>query len=215
MALAASRRGEPTAILSESVSARQLRGRLVLLEAHVNGYRVSAGLVSPEDRLALASANERIAWRSLSLYTRSRISAADINEHVHVYSPWLLIADLQPRPIEAPASHDYFSTLALGAQHLARLAHEHHVAVVVRLTLPLGHGRPNRRELPGQGAYAEAFDTVLLLHRGDDDDESTSAASAEAPARVAEVQVVRHGNKDMVPTHVKLHFDQRYASFVD
>ncbi|MBN1960554.1 MAG: hypothetical protein JW841_06380 [Deltaproteobacteria bacterium] len=216
IALSACKRGESTAILSESVSARQMRGRIVLLEAKVNGYRVSAGLISPEDRIAIASANERLPWQFVHIYARNRISAADIHEHIKTYRPWYLLADLQPRPEVNPVTHDPVTALALGVENLKTIARQHHVAIVVRYTMPIAHGRPNRGELPGLGAYAEAFDTVLLLHRGDDaDDEMSLEPPATLPGRIAEVQIVRHDGKDCSPIHIKLHFDQRYAAMSD
>lgn len=216
MTLAALERGEPVAYLSERVSERQLRGRLVLLAARVNGYRLRAGLMSPEDRIALATARERIRWQSLSLAVKRELSPFDVDDHLYTYRPHLLIADLIPRPPEPPASGDRLASLAAGALHLAQLAAEHRVALALRVVLPRGAGAPSRADLPGRGALADAAGTVLLLHRRELDaapayDEPTPA---HEPAS-AELMVIRHGSRDLAPAHVPLRFDQRFAGLGD
>ena len=215
MALAAIKRGEPVAILSERIGEEQLRGRLVLLEARVNGYRLRAGLAGREDRIALDAAHERIPWQLLSLRCKPCVTPFDIEDHLFTYRPRLLVADLQPRPKEEHAPAGGLGNLAAGAEHLAHLAAQHRVAVVVRAILPRRAGVPVRSELPGLGAYADAFATVLLLHRTSEAAQTWTSAAADAPGSLAELQVVRHHGRDLAPVHVKLFFDQRYAALRD
>jgi replicative DNA helicase len=219
--LAAIKRGHPTAYLSEHGSERRLRGRLVLLEARVNGYRFAAGLVTPEDRLALAAARERIPWRLLSWAVKPRLSPFEVADHLFAYRPKLVVADLRPTPPDPHAPPEGFATLASGVEYLARLAIEHQAAILVRWILPRGPLGPTRAELPGQGALAEAFDTVLLLHRRDASvgyaepaDGSFEFGSA-APAGSADLQIVRRDFTDLAPVHLHLRFDQRYAALSD
>lgn len=216
MTLAALERGEPVAYLSERVSERQLRGRLVLLAAKVNGYRLPAGLMSPEDRIALAAARERIHWQCLSLSAGHPLSACDVEDHLYTYRPRLLVADLVPRPPVPPASPGPLASLAAGVEHLARLAAENHVAAMLHVVLPRGEGAPSRGELPGQGALADAASTVLLLHRREPDAAAAYDEPTPAPEPAsAEVVVVRHAGRDLAPVHVPLRFDQRFAGLAD
>ena len=206
--LAAVKRGDAVAYFSEHLSERQLRGRLVLLEARVNGYRFSAGLVTPEDRIALAAARERIPWRNLSFCTSKIVRPWEIEDHLFGYRPRLVIADLRPRPPEAHAGPERFATLMAGAEHLGRLAASHRVALLVRWILPRGADRPDVAELPGRGALAAPFATVLLLHR----DEVEAPAATGREVGLASVAVVRQEGVMIEPRSVALRFDQRYAA---
>jgi len=209
-ALAALRRGEKVAYFSERLREEQLRGRFVVLESRVNGYRFRAGFVSAEDRIALAAGRERIPWSSLSLVTRRQIEPQEIDGHLFSYRPWLVIADVQPRAIASDSRrHD---ALIAGAERLVSIARRHRVALLTRCILPRASHPPTRLELPGLGALADPFGAVLLLHR----DEVTDPQGApEQAAGHAEVHVLRLGGREVEPRVVPLRFDQRFAGLLD
>jgi replicative DNA helicase len=211
--LAALKRDLPVAYLSEHLDANRIRGRLVVLEARINNYRFAAGLVSAEDRAALAAARERISWNHLSLLARKRITIADIERHLITYHPQLVIADLRPRPPGATQPSDRFASLLTGVLHLGQLAQRFNVALVLRVTLPKGEGAPSRDDLPGLGALAQSFGTVLLLHR--EQVELPHGEEGSEPG-LAELQLLRHRGRDVQPpAWVTLRFDQRYSGFAE
>ena len=206
-ALGALDKGQRVAYFSERLRQEQIRGRFVVLESRVNGYRFQAGFVTAEDRIALAAARERIPWSALSLVTRRRILPGHIDGHLFSYRPLLVIADVQPRTLEdVPRSRD---SIIEGLQRMASLARKHRVAFVVRSLLNRGRHPPEVLELPGVGRAAELFDSVVLLHR-DVNGEPGAAGSAAAEARI-----VRSGGRDVEPRAVPLRFDQRFAGLLE
>jgi predicted ATP-dependent serine protease len=218
--LAALKRGERVAYFSERLRQEQLRGRCVVLESRVNGFRFKAGLATDEDHLALTAARDRIPWHNLSVVADRRIMVSDIDRHIFNYRPWLVVADLRPRaPGErGPASTD---SVIEGFQRLAQLAQKHQVAIAVRTILNRGGHRPELLELPGLGAAAKACGAVVLLHRdtGANDDGTSYAddvtPTAEmAPGR-AEARVVWVGAREVEPREVRLRFDQRFAGLLE
>ena len=209
--LAAARRGQRVLFVSERLSDSQLRGRLVVLEARVNGHRFRAGLVSDEDRVALAAARERIPWQSLTLVCKKSMSAAELDDCLFSYRPHLVVADVRPPAPDAHLPRERFVGLVAGVEHLAELAARQRAAVVVHLVLPQGPGAPVRRDLPGMGAIADSFDTVLLLHR----EEVTVPRAEDTSAGLVEVRLVHRGGRDVPPTSVRLRFDQRFAGLSD
>ncbi|MBI3180514.1 MAG: hypothetical protein HYZ27_12695, partial [Deltaproteobacteria bacterium] len=209
--LAALKRGERVAYFSERLREEQLRGRFVVLESRVNGYRFRAGFVSAEDRIALAAGRERIPWSSLSVITRKLVTLREIDSHLFSYRPWLVIADIQLRAPDA-AQGRRFSDLYEGALRMASMARRHRVALLVRLILPRASHPPTRLELPGLGALAEPFNAVLLVHR----EEVTDPHGApERSLGRAEVHVVRLSGHDIETRVATLRFDQRFAGLVD
>jgi len=210
--LAATKRDVPVAYFSEYRTERQLRGRLVVQEGHVNSFRFTAGFISPEDRSALTAARERIAWHKLSLLAHKRITISEIANHLFSYHPWLVVADVRPRPPGGQLPVERFSNLLKGALHLALLARKHKVALVLRLILPQGEGAPTLRDLPGLGAIAQSFSTVVLLHR-----EQLYVPFGEDAATVglADAHVLRIDGHDITPRHVPLRFDHRFAGLAD
>jgi hypothetical protein len=210
LALAAIERGEPVAFMTERQSERELRGRLVLLEARVNGYRFDAGLITNEDRLALASARERIPWGVLSMCAQAEITPFEVQDQLFSFRPRLLIADFRPQPPDPGADASRFSSLASGTEHLARLSAEYGVATVLHLPLARGEGVPTLSDLPGQGALAEALRAAVVLHRREQP-LPLEGEAGDGHHALAEAIVLRHGGHDIPPTHVGLHFDQRYG----
>ncbi len=210
-ALAALKRGERVAYFSERLREEQLRGRFVVLESRVNGYRFHAGFVSAEDRIALAAARERIPWSALSVITRRLVTLREIDSHLFSYRPWLVIVDV---PLRAPDAVQgrRFSDLYEGAMRMASMARRHHVALLVRLILAKASHPPTRLELPGLGALAEPFATVLLVHREEVTD--PHAASERSLGR-AEVHAVRLAGRDRETQVAALRFDQRFAGLLD
>ncbi len=209
--LAALERGERVAYFSESLREEQIRGRLVVLESRVNGYRFKAGFVTAEDRIALAAARERIPWGALSLVARKRIAPEDVDGHVFAYGPWLVVADVLPRG-SSGATTRKVSHLLAGVEQLADIARRHAVALLVRVILPRAEHPPNRLELPGVGAMAEAFSSVVLLHREEVTDPSGVPDEAMG---TAEASVVRVHHRDCEPRVVSLRFDQRFAGILE
>lgn len=209
--LAALKRGERVAYFSESLREEQVRGRFVVLDSRVNGYRFKAGFVTAEDRIALAAARERIPWGALSIVTRKHIAAEDVDGHIFSYSPWLVVADILPRG-SSGATTRKVSNLLAGVEHLADIARKHQVALLVRVVLPRAEHPPNRLELPGVGAMAEAFSSVVMLHR----EEVTDPTGVPDEAMgVAEASVVRVHHHDVEPRVVSLRFDQRFAGILE
>lgn len=211
-ALAALGRGERAAYFSERLRSEQVRGRFVVLDARVNGFRFRAGFVTAEDRLALAAARERIPWASLSVVSRRQVSASEIDGHLFSYGPLLVIADVRPRAGEA-SDPNRFTALMEGVQHLVGLARRHQVALVLRWILAKGSRPPGRVDLPGMGKLADPFDTVLLLHR--DDVSPPADAAQDAHVGEASADVVRVAGHDVEARHVALRFDQRFAGLFD
>lgn len=208
--LAALERGERVAYFSERLREDQLRGRFVVLESRVNGYRFRAGFVSAEDRIALAAARKRIQWSALSIVTRKRINPTEIDEHLFSYRPWLAVLDVQPRV--AGSRDRRTSALLEGVERIVSIARRHKVAVVLRAILPRGEHPPNRLELPGVGAMAEAFTSVVLLHRREVTD---SSGAPEEATGLAEAFVVRVNGHDVEPRIAQLRFDQRFAGLLE
>lgn len=208
--LAALERGERVAYFSERLREDQIRGRLVVLESRVNGYRFRAGFVTAEDRIALAAARERIQWSALSMVARKRIDAREIDEHLFSYRPWLVVLDVHPRV--AGSRHRSTAALLEAVQRLASTARRHRVAVVLRAIMPRGRHPPNRLELPGLGAMAEAFNSVVLLHREEAND--ANSTPEEAIGR-ADAFVVRVNGHDVEPRIAQLRFDQRFAGLLE
>ncbi|MEE8409559.1 MAG: DnaB-like helicase C-terminal domain-containing protein [Myxococcota bacterium] len=209
--LAALKRGEKVAYFSERLRDDQIRGRFVVLESRVNGYRFRAGFVTAEDRIALAAARERIPWSALSLVTGRRIMPKDIDGHLFSYRPWLAVVDVMPRATTHGDPRN-ISNLLEGVERLVSIARKHCVALVLRTVLPRGEHLPNRLELPGVGAMAEAFSSVILLHR---EEVTDPTGSSEDAAGRAEVHVVRTGGHDVEPRVVPLRFDQRFAGLLE
>ncbi|OGQ90071.1 MAG: hypothetical protein A2289_13550 [Deltaproteobacteria bacterium RIFOXYA12_FULL_58_15] len=210
-ALAALKRGERVAYFSEGLREEQVRGRFVVLESRVNGYRFRAGFVTAEDRVALAAARARIPWSALSIVARRKIVPEDIDGHLFSYRPWLVIADVLPRGSSGSTSRKS-SDLMAGVEKLVESARKHQVALLVRAILPQAEHPPNRLELPGVGAMAEAFSSVVLLHR----EEVTDPAGVPDQATgMAEAFVVRTHGHDVEPRVVSLRFDQRFAGLLD
>jgi replicative DNA helicase len=209
--LAALKRDERVAYFSESLREEQIRGRFVVLDSRVNGYRFKAGFVTAEDRIALAAARERIPWGALSIVTRKRIAPEDVDGHVFSYSPWLVVADILPRG-SSGATTRKVSNLLAGVEQLVDIARKHQVALLVRVVLPRAEHPPNRLELPGVGAMAEAFSSVVLLHR----EEVTDPTGVPDEAMgMAEASVVRVNSHDVEPRVVSLRFDQRFAGILE
>jgi hypothetical protein len=209
--LAALYRGERVAYFSESLREEQIRGRFVVLDSRVNGYRFKAGFVTAEDRVALAAARERIPWGALSIVARRRIRPDEMDGHLFSYSPWLVVADVLPRGSSGSTSRKVSHLLA-DVDQLIDTARKHRVALLLRVILPRADHPPNRLELPGVGAMAGAFSAVVLLHREEVTD--PAGVPVEATGRI-EASVVRVRNADVEPRVVPLRFDQRFAGILD
>jgi replicative DNA helicase len=211
MALTALKQGRRVAYFSERLHEDQIRGRFVVLESRVNGYRFRAGFVTDEDRAALASARERIAWSELTLVAQPQISVSEVAEHLFSYRPELVLLDLTPRPLGDHDQHRY-AVLMEGVQELCDVARHHHVAAVLRHVLPKADHPPNRLELPGVGAMAEQFAAVVLLHR---EEVTNPDAAPDEAVGLAELHVVRVAGRDVGPRVVPVRFDQRFAGLLD
>ncbi|MEK7704820.1 MAG: DnaB-like helicase C-terminal domain-containing protein [Myxococcota bacterium] len=210
-ALDALKRHRSVAVFSEQMREEQLRGRFVVLESRVNGYRFRAGVISDDDRAALTAARDRIPWASLSMVTRPLITARAIEEHLFTYRPLVAVADLMPRtPEQHPDSR--FDDMMAGMENLARLAERHQVAVLVRYTLPRRHHPPALEELPGLGAFAAPAAAVLLVHR---EEVSNPDGMPDEAAGQAQIHVVRLRGRRIEPRVVELLFDQRFAGLVE
>jgi replicative DNA helicase len=187
----------------------QIRGRFVVLESRVNGYRFKAGFISEEDRLSMAAARERIPWSALSIVAQKKVRLIDIDNHLFTYHSHLVVVDLQERAV---GGYSKVSELERWVEDLSSIATRYKVAVVVRIVLPQAVEPPNRLELPGIGSVADLFSTVILVHREEVTDPSHVP---EAALGHAEAQVVRLGGHDVEPRFVPLRFDQRFAGFLD
>jgi hypothetical protein len=210
LALGAIERGDPVAFMTEHQTERQLRGRLVLLAARVNGYRFNAGLITNEDRLALAQARERMPWGVLSLCALAEVTPLDVQDQLFSFRPRLLIADFRPTPPDPSSDASRFAALAAGTEHLARLSAEYGVATVLHVPLSRGEGVPGLQDLPGQGALAEAVRAVLVLHRREQP-LPLEGGEGDGQHALAEAVVLRRGGHDSPPAHVGLHLDQRFG----
>jgi hypothetical protein len=209
--LGALKRGERVAYFSESLREEQIRGRLVVLESRVNGYRFKAGFVTDEDRIALTAARQRIPWVNLSIVARRRVLPADVDGHVFSYRPWMVVADILPRGASG-ATTRRVSDLLDGVRELVAIARRQNVALLVRVILSRAEHPPNRLELPGVGAMAEAFAAVVLLHR----EEITDPTGVpDAAMGTAEAHVVRVNGHDVEPRVVQLRFDGRFAGLLE
>ncbi len=209
--LAATRSGLRVAYFTEHLTEAQLRGRLVVLEARVNGHRFVAGLISAEDRIALAAARDRILWQSMSIVAARELEVDALAGHVFSYRTHLVIFDGLPRPPGAAKGPLRYAELKEGAEALAHLAEQHQVAVLWRLTLPRGEGLPSRDELPGKGGLAEHVSTLVLMHR----DEITYPHVPGELVGVAEVHLSRIAGRDIPTELVRLRFDQRFFGLSD
>ncbi|MBI5509574.1 MAG: hypothetical protein HY903_12550 [Deltaproteobacteria bacterium] len=197
------------AYFCDHVREDQIRGRLVILESRVNGFRFRAGFVSPEDRLSMTAARERINWSALSIVAQKKVRLIDIDNHLFAYHSHLAVIDLQER---ATSGYAHTAELIRWIEDLTSIAKRYHVAIVVRLVLPTATHPPNRLELPGVGGVATRFASVVLVHREEVTDPSHVPESAVG---AAEAQVVRLGGHDLEPRFVGLRFDPRYAGFLD
>ncbi|MEZ4270711.1 MAG: DnaB-like helicase C-terminal domain-containing protein [Myxococcota bacterium] len=204
MALGALFRGHRVAYFSERLRLEQIRGRFVVLQSQVNGFRFRAGFVTVEDRLALSAARERIPWNGLSLVSQRQISIERIERQLFRYRPLLVVADVRPR---APGASDSrrLDALLEGIERLALVAQRQRVALVLHLTLNVGKHPPDLLELPGRGSAAQLAQAVVLLHR------STDESANPAECAEARAQVVRVGGKEVEPRLIPLAFDQRFA----
>ncbi|MCK5690353.1 hypothetical protein KAI87_13835, partial [Myxococcota bacterium] len=153
--------GQRVALLSETLNEQQLHGRMVVLESRVNGYRFKAGLATDEDKLALSSARQNIPWHSLSSLIQDQITIDSIDSHLATYGSDLVMADIDLTFRQGQSVKAIFD----GAAALQDIAAHHGASIVLRFTMPRASHAPNRLELPGVGAMAEAFSTVLLMHR--------------------------------------------------
>ena len=197
-------RGQRVAYFSERTEEAKLKGRLVVQESRVNGYRIHAGFISAEDRLALVAARERIPWHALTVRCQKRIPTDTVDTDLFAYRPWLTVADIRPRAPEASGRSDRLDAVSEGLQRLRLLAQRHRVAMVVRMILPQGGHPPDRAELPGVGAVAALADAVMFVHR----DLDGSAGRAEA-------MIIRVADADVEPRIIPLRFDQRFAGLLE
>jgi hypothetical protein len=208
-ALAALKRGERVIFFTDVMREQQLRGRLMVLESRVNGYRFRAGLASDEDRMALGAARDRIPWSLLTVVAHPQIGLAQLQRHIVTYSPQLAVADVWGR---APAGGGRAHTSWLfGALEQLGPVMASGAALLMRTVLPRGSTPPSRLELPGMGAMAELFAAALLLHR----EEVTDPGVADEALGLAEAYVVRVGGHDIEPRPVTLRFDQRFAGLLE
>jgi predicted ATP-dependent serine protease len=159
-------RGRPVMVLSEGRRESAVRDELIAREARVNRFRFDAGLVSAEDRIAMAGARRRIHWEKLVVVAGRSISLPEIDEMVFSYRPWLVIADLKPRAPQASRPRRVDSWVE-GAQRLASMARRHRSAMVLLQRLAAAEALPGLAELPGRGAAAEVCATVLGLSLDD------------------------------------------------
>lgn len=207
--LAALKKGLHVAYFCDHLREEQLKGRFVMLESRVNGYRFKAGFVSEDDRLAMTAARERIPWSHASFVAQNKVRLIDIDNHLYAYHSHLALIDLQERAV---GGYSRVGELLRWVEDLTTIAQRYNVAMVVRTVLPRAEEPPDRLELPGLGALAEAFDTVLLLHR--EEVTNPDHMSDHALGR-AEAQVVRMHGRDLTPRFVPLRFDGRFAGFLD
>ncbi len=211
-ALAALQQRPPVASVTERLTAEKLRGRFVVLESRVNGHRFRAGFVSAEDRVALAAARERIPWNLMSVTAQPKLTASHIEANIFSYRPWLVLADVKPKPATERTAAGAQAALLEGIAELASIARQQGIALVLRMVLPKGHHPPDLLELPGLGAAVLPFGAAILLHRerrGDDQgDEATATSRAEA-------RIVRLNGAEIEPRVVPLRFDQRFAGLLD
>ena len=207
--LAALKDGLRVAYFCDHLREDQIRGRFVILESRVNGYRFKAGFVSDEDRLLMAAARERISWSAMSVVAQKKVRLIDIDNHLYAYHSHLAVVDLQDRVF---GGYSKVGELVRWIEDLTSIAQRFKVAVVVRMVLPQGAEPPNRLELPGLGSVADGFSTVLLVHR---EEVTDPAHVSEAALGQAEVQAVRINGHDVEPRFVSLRFDQRFAGFLD
>jgi replicative DNA helicase len=205
--IAAMKAGVRCAYLSDQLTVPQLRGRLVVLEARVNGYRFRAGFIAPEDQVALTAARERLAWRAVTLVGQKNLDVDAIDEHVFEYRPRFLVCDLYPR---VRGGGRRLADLVAASTALAELARRRKVAVVLRYTLPLGEGSPTLADLPGPGALSPCIRQLVLLHR---EEVTMPKADLAAPVGLAEARVYERDGGD--PAAVRLHFDGRFGGLSD
>lgn len=156
-------KGRPAMVLSEFRSQDSIRDELVGREARVNRFRFDSGLVSGEDRIALAAARKRLPWDKLVVVAGRAVALPEIDELLFSYRPLFLVADLRPRAPQASRPRRLDSWLE-GAERLASLARRHRVAVVLLQALsPEGEG-PSLEELPGGKAAADSCTTLIGVH---------------------------------------------------
>jgi len=203
--------GNKVAYFTQRLNPEQLRGRFVVLESRVNGYRFRAGFVSAQDRIALLAARDRIPWASLTTLAKRQLAHDDLDAHIFSYRPWLVVADLVPS-YRSWGTSQKRDTILLGFERLAAMARRHRVALVLRWILNRGKHAPDPLELPGLGDATSCFDSVMLLHRQLDQDEDNPE---ERPMTDAEANIIRVGGKDIRPRSVPLRFDQRFAGLLE
>ncbi len=202
-ALACLKRGLRVAYLSERLNEAQLRGRLVVLESRVNGYRFKAGLASSEDRMALVAARERILWQKLSLVAE-RTTFEGLAEHLFEYRPALAVLDCaMHRPGDVRDQ-------AKAAARLSEIAAEHGVALLWRHVLSRGHVRPEPHEMPVSEVLEPCAD-VLVLHR----EEVTLSGGPDGALGWAELELLKKAGAPYQGEPLRLRFDQRFAGLLD
>lgn len=209
LALAALLRHLPVAIVSAALSVEQLRGRLILLQARINGFRLRAGLTSDEDRTALQTAEESIPWNHLTLLSALRLKNEELLGALSHYRPALTFADM---PLVSGPQPATFKERQAAARAIARIAWDAETALLLRLSLATGAHRPDRLELPGLGALGEEFAGIWLVHRqmhDTQDGENTPCGD------LATVDVIRVGHRDREPATATLEYDARYGGLRD
>ena len=200
--------GQRVAYSSERFTCKQMRGRFVVLESRVNGYRFQAGLSSAEDRMALNAARERIHWSLLSWLTVRRLLPREVDAHLFSYRPLLAVVDALPRA-EGRSAAERSGSIQEGVQRLASIARKHRVAMLLRVIL---RERKRSDAIFGdpvlRGAVSTA-DALVALERHEQEDVGGD------DAQMVRAAVYRPAEQREAGHLVALHFDQRFAGLID
>ena len=207
-ALAILERGARVALFSERFAEAQLRGHLAVIRAGVNRYRFRAGLVTADDRVALAAARARIPWSQLSIRAGEWLDLDDVESSIATYRPDVAFVDLRLRA-HAAKQRRRFDAMTRIVDRLTRLARRRRTALVVRMLLPELGDIPRVSEVAGGARLAGLFDTLLVLHRPTPGEPHTPDASVTHAYLPAASEYAR------ARAAVPLHFDGRTESVTD
>ena len=202
-ALSALEQGLTVLYVTDRVKDEPMRGRLMVCQSKVNGYRFRAGVASESDYEKLWQASEDIAWERLKLISRRAVSLDEVDELTTELKPHLIVADFEPGRTRDGKRPGY-RPLKRGFESLATLGQTVGAALLVRHVFPLGTCAPDRLELPGLGTIAELFDSVVLLHREVEPTGENTGTDVDA-------QVIRLRLRDIRPRRVSLLLDQRFG----
>ena len=199
------RQGAKCLYCSLEMSVPELTGRLLGLEAEVQGSRMRRRTLTSEDRVAIEAAANELGTLPIRLFedsgsTVGRIAAQARRAHREMQGLDFIFVDYVQLMTD-PAKKSEYETLSAISKGLKGLARELNVVLVglIQFNREADEVEPKMRHLRGSGSFEQDLDGCILLHK-------TAEHGHDTDEIMAILAKWRHGSTGRAPLLFRKHF---------